>query len=92
MNGISRGMALPVRFGRALYSLVTSTVDLKIIITIFSSQFWNIWHQAFHREKILINTSTVLALTLFLEQKVSVEEAAVARGRGEEQGPLVPKS
>ena len=30
MSGISLGRALPVRLGRALYSDVTSTVDLKI--------------------------------------------------------------
>jgi len=28
MKGISLGMALPVRFGLALYSEVTSTVDI----------------------------------------------------------------
>ena len=29
MKGISLGMALPVRFGLALYSELTSTVDLE---------------------------------------------------------------
>ena len=32
MSGISLGRALPVRLGRALYSDVTSTVDLKVFV------------------------------------------------------------
>ena len=32
MSGISLGRALPVRLGSALYSDVTSTVDLKVFV------------------------------------------------------------